>query len=164
MGSRWRTTSALTAGPVEGKSRSAEPAARRRSAGCRILLVEDNPVNQKLARYLLEKEGHLVVVASDGREALAALEREAFAVVLMDVQMPEMGGMEATAAIREREQGTGRHVPIVAMTAHAMQGDRERCLAAGMDAYLSKPIRREELLEIIRQWAAGVAAGEAVAS
>jgi two-component system sensor histidine kinase/response regulator len=108
-----------------------------------ILLSEDNPVNQKLAIRLLEKAGHRVTLASTGSEALAAWEDAGvpgFDVVLMDIQMPEMDGMEATAAIRDREKSSGRHVPILAMTAHAMRGDKERCLASGMDGYVSKPI------------------------
>ena len=115
-----------------------------------ILLAEDNPINQKLAVRLIEKRGHTLVVASNGREALAALEEQAFDLVLMDVQMPEMDGFEATAAIRDREKTTGKHIPIIAMTAHAMKGDRERCLAAGMDSYISKPVNVEELFETIR--------------
>ena len=111
----------------------------------RILLVEDNKVNQRVAVRMLEKNGHLVVVAGTGYEALAALEREDFDLVLMDVQMPEMGGLEATVAIREREKSTGDHLPIVAMTAGAMQSDQEKCLAAGMDGYISKPVRAQEL-------------------
>ncbi len=110
------------------------------SRALRVLLAEDNVVNQRVAVGLLTNRGHAVTVAHNGREALAALERNAFDVVLMDVQMPEMGGLEATAAIRERERKTGGHVRILAMTAHAMNGDRERCLAAGMDGYLTKPI------------------------
>jgi PAS domain S-box-containing protein len=117
--------------------------------GLRILLAEDNPVNQKLAINLLRKEGHRVVLASNGHEALAALGRQPFDLVLMDVQMPEMDGLQATLAIREKEKGTGRHLPILAMTAYAMKGDRERCLAAGMDGYVAKPICRTELLEAI---------------
>jgi PAS domain S-box-containing protein len=111
----------------------------------RVLLAEDNVVNQRLAIRLLEKAGHAVTVVGNGREAVAAAGRAAFDVVLMDVQMPEMGGFEATAAIREREKAAGGHVPIVAMTAHAMKGDRERCLEAGMDDYVSKPVRADDL-------------------
>jgi PAS domain S-box-containing protein len=115
----------------------------------RILLAEDHPINQTLATRLLEKQGHTVTVAASGREALALLEQRSFDLVLMDVQMPEMDGLEATACIRRQESGTDRHVPILAMTAHAMKGDRERCLAAGMDGYVSKPIQSRELYEAI---------------
>jgi PAS domain S-box-containing protein len=117
--------------------------------GFRILLAEDNRVNQMLAVRLLEKRGHHVQVAGDGREALEKLKTADFDLVLMDVQMPVMGGFEATAAMREMEKGTGRHIPIVALTAHAVTGDRERCLAAGMDGYVAKPIHPEELFEQI---------------
>jgi CheY-like chemotaxis protein len=113
--------------------------------GLHILLAEDNRVNQTLATRLLAKEGHTVVIAGDGREALAALDRESFDLVLMDVQMPEMDGFEATAAIRTGEMDTGAHIPIVAMTARAMSGDREKCIAIGMDDYVSKPINLAEL-------------------
>ncbi len=115
----------------------------------RILVAEDNVVNQRVAAGLLERRGHDVTIASNGREALDALERDTFDLVLMDVQMPEMGGLEATAAIREREQRSGGHVRIVAMTAHAMNGDRERCIAAGMDGYLSKPLDPRMLFGIV---------------
>jgi PAS domain S-box-containing protein len=114
-----------------------------------ILLAEDNPVNQRLTMRLLEWQGHRVSVAASGREALARVEKGAFDLVLMDVQMPEMDGLEATAAIRQREAATGRHLPILALTAHAMKGDRERCLAAGMDDYLAKPIQPEQLWRAI---------------
>jgi CheY-like chemotaxis protein len=117
----------------------------------RVLLAEDNKINQKLAASLLRKQGHVVVIAGTGLEALEALEREPFDVVLMDVQMPEMDGLTAAAAIREKEKGTNTHLPIVALTAHAMKGDRERCLAVGMDAYVSKPLRAEELFEALAQ-------------
>jgi PAS domain S-box-containing protein len=117
----------------------------------RILLAEDNAVNQTLALRLLEKRGYIVSIACNGREAVAALEKETFDVVLMDIQMPEMDGFEATATIRERERPTGRHTPIVAMTAHALKGDEERCLSAGMDAYISKPIRTNELFSTIKK-------------
>jgi PAS domain S-box-containing protein len=114
-----------------------------RRISLRMLLAEDNPVNQKLAVKLLEKQGHTVVVANNGRELLQELDKAgpgAFDVVLMDIQMPQMDGMEATAEIRHREEKTGEHIPILAMTAHAMTGDRERCVAAGMDGYVSKPV------------------------
>jgi two-component system, sensor histidine kinase and response regulator len=114
-----------------------------------ILLVEDNVINQRLTVWMLEKWGHSVVVASNGKEALAALARETFALVLMDVQMSDMDGLATTAAIRQQEQATGAHLPIVAVTAHAMQGDRERCLAAGMDAYLCKPLQAPQLFQVI---------------
>jgi CheY-like chemotaxis protein len=115
----------------------------------RVLVAEDNVVNQTLARRLLEKRGYAVTLVGDGRSALAALERESFDIVLMDVQMPGMDGFETTAAIRQKEQSTGGHVPIVAMTAHALKGDEDRCLAAGMDRYISKPIRQLDLYETI---------------
>lgn len=111
----------------------------------RVLLAEDNPVNQTLATRILEKLGHKVQVVNNGREALGRSQTEEFDLILMDVQMPEMDGLEATTAIRDAEASTGKHVPIVAMTAHAMKGDREKCLSAGMDGYLSKPIRIDEL-------------------
>jgi two-component system, sensor histidine kinase and response regulator len=117
----------------------------------RVLLAEDNAVNQKLMVRLLEKWGHQVAVAVNGQEALAAVAKEHFDLVLMDVQMPEVGGFEATAAIRAREKETGGRLPVVAMTAHAMKGDRERCLAAGMDDYLPKPIQAHELLAVIER-------------
>ena len=114
-----------------------------------ILLAEDNIVNQKMAVRMLEKRGHTVVIASDGRETLATLEQQQFDVVLMDVQMPQMDGFEVTASIREKEKATGAHIPIVAMTAYAMKGDRERCLEAGMDGYVGKPIKAQELFDAI---------------
>jgi CheY-like chemotaxis protein len=117
----------------------------------RVLLAEDNAINQKLAIRLLEKQGHTVTVANDGREAVEAAENGEFDVVLMDVQMPTMSGLEAAAAIRARERATGKHVPIVAMTAHAMKGDEESCLEAGMDGYVSKPIQPGRMMEVIAQ-------------
>jgi CheY-like chemotaxis protein/HPt (histidine-containing phosphotransfer) domain-containing protein len=115
-----------------------------------------------MAARLLEKHGHRVVVASNGVEAVEAAARGEFNLVLMDVQMPDMGGFEATRILRSREQGSGRHLPIVAMTAHAMKGDRERCMEAGMDAYVAKPIKAAELLETIDRVTAAsfVPAGE----
>jgi PAS domain S-box-containing protein len=126
-----------------------------------VLLAEDNLVNQRLAVRLLEKRGHRVMVVDNGRQALAALERQAFDLVLMDLQMPELGGFEATRLLRARERAGGRRVPVIALTAHAMKGDRERCLAAGMDGYVSKPIRAPELfaeLEAVLKPAAAAAA------
>ena len=120
----------------------------------RVLLVEDNPVNQRLATRMLEKRGHRVAVAGNGLEALEALEKESFDLVFMDVQMPEMDGYETTAAIREKEKGTDTHLPIVALTAHAMKGDSEKCLAAGMDRYLTKPIRPSELDDVLQSYVA----------
>ena len=117
----------------------------------RVLLAEDNAFNQKLAVRLLEKPGHSVTVANDGVQAVAAVKEGEFDVVLMDVQMPNMSGLEATAAIRALERDTGKHVPIVAMTAHAMKGDQDRCLEAGMDAYVSKPIRPDHVMDVIAQ-------------
>ena len=118
----------------------------------RVLLVEDSLTNQKLAISLLERWGHQVTVAQNGREAVAACALGGFDLVLMDVEMPHMDGLQATAAIREHERDTRRHVPIIAMTAHAMQGDRERCLAAGMDGYIPKPIRKQQLQETLQRF------------
>jgi two-component system, sensor histidine kinase and response regulator len=123
-----------------------------------VLLAEDNAINRLLVVRLLEKHGHSVVVASNGREALERLEQQRFDVALMDVQMPEIGGFEATTTLRERERLRGGHLPVVAMTAHAMKGDRERCLAAGMDEYLAKPIQPSTLFECLERVAIGRAA------
>ena len=113
--------------------------------------MEDVEINQKVATKILEKQGHQVVVANNGREGVELWERETFDIVFMDIQMPEMDGYQATAAIRAREQESGRHTPISAMTAYAMKGDAEKCLAAGMDAFISKPIKAEELLMTIEK-------------
>jgi CheY-like chemotaxis protein len=125
-----------------------------------ILLAEDNLVNQKLIVRLLEKRGHRVTVAPDGHAALAAVAREKFDLALMDVQMPDLDGLEATRLIREQESNTDRRLPIIAMTAHALKGDRERCLAAGMDGYVAKPVSPPELFaamaSIVPQFEAGV--------
>jgi CheY-like chemotaxis protein len=118
-------------------------------SGMRILLAEDNAVNQKVALRLLEREGHSVVVVGDGKQALMKFEEEPFDIILMDVQMPNMDGFEATAAIRRREKEIGGAIPILAVTAHAMKGDQERCLAAGMNGYITKPIRPNDLNEAI---------------
>lgn len=135
--------------PAGEKIGGPEPVATQAVKSASVLLVEDSYYNQKLAIGILEKYGHRVTVANNGREALDHTARQDFDIILMDVQMPEMDGLEATQQIREREAATGRHIPIVAMTAQAMKGDRERCLAAGMDAYLSKPIRSQQVLEMI---------------
>jgi CheY-like chemotaxis protein len=120
----------------------------------RILLAEDSHVNQRLAIGLLTKRGHHVSVANDGREAIHLYESRRFDLVLMDVQMPEMDGFQATRAIRQHDRGCGRYTPIIALTAHAMKGDRERCLEAGMDAYVSKPVRAGDLYATIEKvWA-----------
>lgn len=136
----------LVEGPIT-ESPAAEPALPTRSL--HVLLAEDSPVNQRVATALLEKWGHRVTIASNGRQAIAAAAAGHFDLILMDVQMPEMDGLEATASIRQRELIDGGHMPIVALTAHAMKGDRDRCLAAGMDAYVTKPIRSKELQRVI---------------
>ena len=143
--------------PLHGRRRPAlvtRHTLREARRKLRVLVAEDNPVNQMLATHLLEKQGHSVVMTTNGQEALAAVEKArqltgGFDLALMDVQMPEMDGLEATALIRENEKETGRHLPIIAMTARAMKGDRERCLAAGMDGYVSKPIHPEELFAAV---------------
>ncbi len=114
-----------------------------------ILVAEDNPVNQRVAQRILERNGHRVTLASTGKEALEALDRRAFDIVLMDVQMPEMNGLEAAAAIRHKERFTGEHLPIIALTAGAMESDREKCLAAGMDGYVAKPFQMHDLLDAL---------------
>jgi len=145
------------------RSRERRPRSRRRGTGrqrtLRILVAEDNPTNQKLVLLLLEGRGHRVTMVNDGRQAVSKATERVYDLILMDVQMPEMGGFEATDAIRRHERTAGGHTPIVAMTAHAMAGDRERCLDAGMDAYVSKPIRAEELLGTIDR-IGGQSAGE----
>ncbi len=139
--------------PAAKKDRGVRGRKRVRTVkgGLRVLVAEDNDVNQLVARRILEKLGHEVTIVGNGREALSAVQTGAFDLVAMDVQMPEMDGLDATAAIRRWEESAGKHVPIVAMTAHAMKGDRERCLAAGMDGYVSKPIRAQELEKAISE-------------
>jgi len=130
-----------------------EPASHEEStmatAPLTILLAEDNPVNQIVATRLLEKRGHTVIVAETGRKVLETTKSRIFDLVLMDVQLPEMDGLEATVAIRQREKLTGNHLPIIAMTANAMTGDRDRCLASGMDGYITKPLSVEALFESV---------------
>jgi two-component system, sensor histidine kinase and response regulator len=123
----------------------------------RILLAEDNLVNQRLVVGLLEKYGHTTIVASTGREVLAALTQQPVDLILMDVQMPDMDGLAATAVIREQERQQGGHLPIIALTAHAMKGDQERCLASGMDDYISKPISAQALSTVIARVLEGMA-------
>ena len=125
----------------------------QRTDHLRILLAEDNPVNQRLATKLLEKRGHRVTVTATGRGALQRVQEEWYDVVLMDVQMPDMDGLEATRLIREWEKNRGRHIPIVALTAHSMKGDRDRCLAAGMDTYVTKPFDVARLIEVVEETA-----------
>jgi signal transduction histidine kinase/DNA-binding response OmpR family regulator len=152
---------------LHGTARPASPASPPRLPAApggrrlRILLAEDNLVNQKCTVRLLEKRGYEVEVAATGNEALAALARGAFDAVLMDVQMPELDGLETTAAIRAQERDTGAHLPVIAMTAHAMKGDQERCLAAGMDDYVSKPVRAEELYAALDRVVRGEAHADA---
>jgi two-component system, sensor histidine kinase and response regulator len=142
---------AFAAPAAAGRRRRATPARRSRRVArvLRVLVAEDNPTNQTLISALLDQQGHHVSIVNNGRLAVERVAQEAFDLVLMDVQMPEMSGLEATAAIREAERRTGGHVPIVALTARAMTGDREQCLAAGMDAYVPKPVRAEDLFAAI---------------
>jgi two-component system CheB/CheR fusion protein len=154
-GSTFHFTAAFLIAPAERpdveRRRQPRPPVMPATARARVLVAEDNIINQRIAQSLLTKRGHTVKVVNNGREALDALEQESFDVVLMDVQMPDMDGFEATAAIRERERATGGRVRIVAMTAHAMHGDRERCIAAGMDDYISKPIDQERLFGLVEE-------------
>jgi CheY-like chemotaxis protein len=133
----------------EAQSLAERVAREEKARGFHILVAEDNPINQKLAVRLLEKKGYRATVAENGLVALACLETQRFDMILMDVQMPEMGGLEATRSIRERERIAGGHIPIVAMTANAMKGDRERCLESGMDDYVSKPVLPEEMFRVM---------------
>jgi CheY-like chemotaxis protein len=140
---------AFTPASVRRTTVPRRPKQHSQAAGLRVLLADDNRTNQRLVELLLEKDHHLVISVNNGRDAVAKAAAEPFDLILMDVQMPGMDGFEATAAIRERERHTGTHIPIVAMTAHAMAGDREKCLAAGMDDYLCKPIRPADFLATI---------------
>jgi CheY-like chemotaxis protein len=135
--------------PLERKSLVTRHSVGESRRALRVLLAEDNAVNKQLVTALLGKRGHTVVSVGNGREAVAAVGGSAFDLVMMDVQMPVMDGLEATAAIRTAELATGNHVPIIALTAHAMKGDREACLAAGADGYMSKPLNATELFVLI---------------
>jgi len=126
--------------------------AEHKKLGLRVLLAEDNPINQKLAVVLLQKAGYSVDAVENGMQAFEKVQSNSYSAVLMDVQMPEMDGFEATSQIREWEKGTKRHIPIIAMTAHAMQGDRERCLEAGMDDYVTKPLEPKVLFSALDRW------------
>jgi len=147
-------TIAVTLSPSDSGTKSASHPTEGRKLPplkpLRILLVEDNPVNQKLAKLILEKKGHSVVVANNGLDAVEKHKSEDLDLILMDVQMPEMDGLEATRIIRESEQETGKRILIIAMTAHAFKRDEEVCLEAGMDAYVSKPISASHLFETIQ--------------
>jgi signal transduction histidine kinase/DNA-binding response OmpR family regulator len=144
----------IQAGSIPLITRYSLQDAREPSEVLNILVTEDNVVNQRLATRLLEKRGHRVTIANNGRQAVEALEAGAFDLVFMDVQMPEMDGLEATAAVRKKEAATGKHQPIIALTAHAMKRDQEKCLAAGMDGYLTKPIRPQELDVVLERYVA----------
>jgi PAS domain S-box-containing protein len=148
-------------GASAGARRQATPTSSKARRKLRILIAEDNAVNRKLVETVLRKRGHTIKSVENGVEALEAIDfgrKQGFDVVLMDLQMPEMGGFEATQAIRDREGASGKHLPIIALTAHAMQGDRERCLDAGMDGYLSKPIDVDQLVATVEQLGTGVPA------
>jgi CheY-like chemotaxis protein len=137
-----------------GVARSRPSRTEAIKAGRLILLAEDNPVNQKLALTQLDRLGYVADAVENGREAVEVVvgSQDRYALILMDVQMPEMDGLAATRAIRAAEVTTGKHVPIIAMTANAMQGDREACVAAGMDDYISKPVNRDKLRDVLDRW------------
>ena len=145
-----------SASPSESPDRSQERQWIDGSIRLRILIVDDLPENQILVAKLLEEKGHSIVAASNGKEAIRLFEAAPYDLVLMDLQMPEMDGFEATARIRTIERPRGAHTPIIGVTAYAMKGDRERCLRVGMDDYVSKPLDREELFEAIQRASASV--------
>jgi CheY-like chemotaxis protein/HPt (histidine-containing phosphotransfer) domain-containing protein len=147
-------TQALLGAPASQRKVATQSVARA-AKSLKVLLVEDNAVNQKLAAAILQRAGHTSVVVPNGQVAVAAMERDRFDVVLMDVQMPVMGGFEATRLIRLTEDRLGSRTPIIAVTARAMKGDREACLAAGMDAFMAKPIQAARLIEVLEQLASG---------
>jgi CheY-like chemotaxis protein len=154
---RFETPSVRVA-PVEEAAPSAPPIPTKHPAVLlRVLLAEDNLINQRLATRLIEKRGHQVILAATGREALAKLEENEIDVVLMDVQMPDMNGLQATTLIREKERGLDRHMPVIALTAHTMKGDREKCLDAGMDSYITKPVNAQELIYVLESTVAAFA-------
>ena len=136
---------------VSASSAFTSAAALPTSRSLRVLLVEDNPVSQRLAQRLLEKQGHQVTVASNGNEGISAFRRESFDLILMDVQMPELDGLSATRIIRSLEDGVNRRTPVLMLTANAMKGDRERCLQAGADGYLTKPLEAGQLFTTIAE-------------
>ena len=154
---RLRGQEQAPASPGEVSPRRVQPQSEAcaASAVLRILLAEDNPVNQKLAQRAIEKMGHSITVAANGVRAVKVCEGECFDLILMDLQMPEMDGFEATAMIRSAEQASGRHTPIIAMTAHAMHGDRDQCIRAGMDDYISKPVDLRALAKMIDRYGVG---------
>jgi CheY-like chemotaxis protein len=144
-----RTRAARGTGDIPPAARSEVVPDKRTVRALRILLAEDNAINQRLTLRLLEKRGHAVVAAGDGVEALEALDSDVFDLVLMDVQMPRMDGFQVTGIVREREKVTGGHLPIFAMTAHVLKGDEERCLNAGMDGYIPKPVSPKDLIAMV---------------
>jgi len=142
-----------------GDQRPATEMLKKAVRSMRVLLAEDNEINQQVAVEFLQMRGHQVRIANNGKEVLQALATDRFDIILMDVQMPQMDGFQATAAIREKEKTTGNHIPIVAMTGYAMKGDRQRCLDGGMDAYICKPIRSQELFEIVESFTPAIPKG-----
>jgi CheY-like chemotaxis protein len=145
----WSLRAALAGAAPKPAPRTRRAPVNLTAGPLRLLVAEDNAVNQKLAAALLRREGHTVTIVEDGQAAVDAVSNETFDVVLMDVQMPRMNGLDATAAIRALDKELGGHTPIIAMTAHAMRGDQERCLEAGMDGYVSKPIRMDDLRRVL---------------
>jgi PAS domain S-box-containing protein len=144
-------TEARTAGNSQNAQEGKLGSKSKPPTGCRILLAEDNAINQHVVLQILKHENHRIVIAASGKEALLKIREEEFDLILMDVQMPELDGLETTAAIREAERVTGGRIPILALTAHAMEGDRDRCLKAGMDDYISKPIHAADLLALLKR-------------